>query len=130
MKFWLPYRFIALGAEVPPSSRAGDDDVVGVERDREQRALLPLEHLDLAPFGPDFRGAAPFHDQVLLLVKVLLDVERASARHLDDVHAPEALRPPKLDEGPLSAHALPWLQREVLNPANTDRTHDRNLLLF
>src|SRR5436190_6318741 len=93
----------------------------GVDRDREQRALLPFKDVALAVVvEPDLGGAAAFDDEIDFLVNVLLGVQRAGARHLDDVVAPFAFGAVELDVAAAAAGALPWRQRQVLHLADAD----------
>ena len=104
-----------------------DDAVHGVDRDREQRALLPFEDVLLAvAFEPDLGRAAALGDQVDFLVEVLFRIERAGARHLDDVAAPFALGAVELDVGALAAQALPGLHRQVEHGLDADVAEDRD----
>src|ERR1700736_5219706 len=61
---------------------------------------------------------------------MLLDIERAGARHFDDVTAPFALGAVKLNVAAAPAQARPWLQRQVLHFAYTDVAVNRNALGF
>ena len=62
-------------------ARCVDYAVMGIERDREQRALLPFENVALAlALLPDFGAAAAFHHQHHLFVEMSLDVERTCRR--------------------------------------------------
>src|SRR6185436_20448013 len=75
---------------------------------------------------PDLGGAAPFDDEVDFLVHVLFGIERARARHLDDVAAPFAFGAVQLDVGAAAAGALPRRQRQVLHLADADVAEHRN----
>ncbi len=100
-----------------------------VERNREQRALLPFE--GVAPglaLLPDFGGAAAFDDQTDLLVEMPLDVERARARHLDHIHAPQAFGAEELDVAAAPALPLPGRERQILHAPHADAAIDRNAL--
>src|SRR5437879_5472010 len=98
-----------------------------VERDREQRALLPLEGVAPGlPLLPDLSGAAPFHDQADLLVKVPLDIERARARHFDHIHAPQAFGAVELDVAAAAALPLPGRERQILHPPHANAAIDRD----
>src|SRR5262245_39170990 len=100
-----------------------------VERDREQRALLPLESVPpRLPFLPDFGGAAPFYDQADLLIEMPLDIERARTRHLDHIHAPQALGAVELDIAAAAALPLPRRKRQVLHASDADAAIDRDAL--
>src|SRR5580704_9015923 len=57
---------------------------------------------------------------------MLLGVERAGARHLDDVAAPFAFGAVELDVGAAAAEALPRRQRQVLHLAHPDVAEHRN----
>ena len=76
MKSVLLMRFITFGAVVPHSSSAGEDArideaVIGVERDRKQRALLPFEDVLLGlAFEPDFGRAAALDHEADFLVQM------------------------------------------------------------
>ena len=117
---------MTFGAVVPHKqqrrrARRIDDAVIGVERNGEQRALLPFEHVALVlAFLPYLGGAAAFDHEHDFLIHVPLDVERAGAGHLDDVHAPEALGAEQLDERTAAAEPLPRHQRQILHPAHAD----------
>src|SRR5262249_11375424 len=101
----------------------------GVERDREQRAALPLKGpLARITLLPDFGRAPAFDDEHDLLVEVMLDVERPGRGNLDHVHAPEAFGTVELDIGPTSAKPSPWRHRQVLHPPYADAAVDRHTL--
>src|SRR5262249_3924103 len=105
------------------------EPVVGVERDREQRALLPLERVPLAlPFLPDLGGAAAFAHEPALFVEVPLHVERAGGGNFDEVKAPQPLGAEELDIRAAAAEPLPRRQREILYAANPDTAIDRHAL--
>jgi len=132
----LPEQVEHLRRQVAPQQkrrrgRRVDDPVARVDRDREQRPRLPFEHvlLVLMAVFPHLRRAAPLDDEVLLLIEVLHRVERAGARNLEHVAAPQVLRPPQLDEGRIAAHQLPRLQRQILHLAHPDPPENRDLLL-
>ena len=60
-----------------------------VQRYREQRPGLPLEHMPPGlAFLPHLRRAAPLDDEHDLLVEMLLDIKGARAGDLDDIGAP------------------------------------------
>ena len=108
-------------------ARRVDEPVVGIERDREQRSLLPLEHVLLAVVvEPHLGRAAALGDQVDFLVDVLFRVERAGARDFDDVAAPFPFGAVKLDEGALAAQTLPGLHRQVEHGLEADVAEDRD----
>src|SRR5215472_13403368 len=108
-----------------------DDAVPGVDGDREQRTLLPLEHVLLAVLVEPHLGRAAALDHVVdFLVEVLLGVERAGARHLDDVTAPFPLGAVELDVGAAPAKAFPRGERQILHLAHADVAEDRNALRF
>jgi len=70
----------------------------------ERANLLPFEDMALGlAFLPDFGRAASFDDEDDLLVKMLVGVERAGARDLHDIGAPQALRAEELDIRPAPA---------------------------
>ena len=103
--------------------------MAGVERDGEQRALLPLERLFFCSGRtrlracartPDLRRAAPFDDEHVLLVHVLFDVQGAARRHLDDVEPPQAFRAVELDIAAPSADPLPGGERQILHAPDAD----------
>ena len=111
--------------------RRVDDAVIGVERDREHRAALPLEGVRLGlAVGPDLGGAAAFDHHHDLFVHVFFGIKRPGRRHLDDVAAPFALGAVELDEGAFAAHARPRLERHVLHAAHADAAEDRNTLFL
>src|SRR5437867_5388722 len=98
-----------------------------VERDRKQRALLPFEGVPpRLPLLPDFGGAAPFHDQADLLIEMPLDIERARARHLDDIHAPQPFGAVELDVAAAAALPFPGRERQVLHAPHADAAIDRD----
>src|SRR5262245_13434760 len=106
-----------------------DDAMPGVDRNREQRTLLPFEHVALAvAVEPDLGRAAAFDHQIDFLVKVSLGVEGTGAGHLDDVAAPLALGAVELDVAALAAQPLPRRQRQVLHLAYADVAVDRDAL--
>src|SRR5260370_40190028 len=78
--------------------------------------------------GPHLGGAAALHHHHDLLIHVALGIERAGARHLDDVAAPFALGAVELNEGAVAAHAVPALERHVLDAAHPDAAENRNAL--
>src|SRR5262245_56095060 len=103
----------------------------GVDRNREQRALLPFEDVALAVIvEPDLGGAPALDHEVDFLVQMPLRIECASTRHLDDIAAPFALGAMELDIGPLAAEPLPWCQRQVLHLSHTDVPVDGNAFRF
>src|SRR5206468_11631950 len=86
-----------------------------------------FEHMALVvALEPDLGRAAPLHDEVDLLVHVLFGIERAGARHLDDVVAPFAFGAVELDVAAAAAGALPWRQRQVLHLADADVAEHRD----
>ena len=98
-----------------------DDAVHGVHRNREQRTLLPFEDVFLGiAVLPHFGGAAALDDEVDFLVEMLFGVERARARHLDDVIAPFGFGAVQLDIAAAPAPALPRLKGQVLHLGNAD----------
>ena len=105
--------------------------MIGVERNREERALLPFERglLRLA-FLPDFRRAAPFDDHHDLFVEMPFDLERAARRHLDDIHAPQAFGAIKLDLGAASAKPLPRGEGQVEHGPAADAAVAGNAFRF
>ena len=108
-----------------------DDAVPGVDRNREQRALLPFEHVLLAVVvEPHFRGAAALGDQIDFLVDVLFGIERARARNFDNVRTPFAFGSEKLNVGAFAAHALPRLHRQIEHGLQSDVAEDRDALGF
>src|SRR5580700_9712831 len=103
--------------------------MIGIERDREHRAALPLECVRLGlAVGPDLGGAAAFDHHHDLFVHVLFGFERAGTRHLDHIAAPFSLGAVELDEGAAAAQALPWFERHVLDAAYADTAEDRDAL--
>src|SRR5262252_1618608 len=101
----------------------------GIDGDREQRALLPFKHMALGVgVKPDLRGAAPLDHEIDFLIKMLLGIERAGARHLDHVAAPFALGAVKLNVSATAAKASPWCKRQVLHSADPDIAEHRNAL--
>ena len=101
--------------------------MIGVERNGEQRALLPFEDVPLAlALLPDLGRAAAFDDEHDFLVEMPLDIERAGARHFDDIDAPQALGAEELDVGAAAAEPLPRLQRQILHAAHADAAIDRH----
>ncbi len=109
-----------------------NDPVSGVHRNRPERALLPFKdmHLVFMAFFPDFRGAAPFDDEILLLVDMLDRDGRAGTRDFHHMAAPHSLGPEELYEGRVGAHHLPWFEGQILDLVDTDMAVDRNFLLF
>ena len=98
-----------------------DDAVIAVERNGEDRALLPFEHVALGlAFLPHFGRAAAFDDEADLLVEMAFGVERARAGQLDHIHAPQAFGAEELDEGAAAAQALPVGERQVLHAPDAD----------
>src|SRR5260370_31411967 len=61
---------------------------------------------------------------------MLLDIERAGARHFDDITTPSALGAVKLNVAAAPAQARPWRQRQVLHFAYTNVAVNRNALGF
>src|SRR5690349_2670197 len=49
-----------------------------------------------------------------------LGVERARARQLDHIHAPQAFAPVELNQGPAAAEALPIGEGKILDPAHAN----------
>src|SRR5215468_5407218 len=98
-----------------------------IQRQREQRAGLPLEHVSpgLAVL-PDFSGAASFDDEDDLFIEMPLDVERAGGRHLDHVAAPKTLCAVKLDKAAAAAEPRPRCERQILHPPHADAAIDRH----
>ena len=95
----------------------------------EERALLPFESVALGiAFEPDFGRAASLHDEVDFLEEMLLRVERAAPRHLDEIAAPFGFRAVKLDIGALAAQALPRHEGQVLHLADADIAETGNAL--
>jgi hypothetical protein len=72
----------------------------------------------------------PLDDEIDLLVEMLLRIECAGARHLDDVTAPFALGAVQLDEAAFAAQPLPGRERQVLHLAYADAAVDRNAFRF
>ena len=112
------------------AARGGVDDAMhGVHRDREHRALLPFKHMLLGlALDPDFGRAAPFHDEVDLLIHVLFGVQRATGWHFNHIAAPLRLGAIELDEMALTARALPRHQGQVLDLGNANATENRDAL--
>ena len=75
---------------------------------------------------PDLGGAAAFDHVIDFLVDVLLGIERARARHLDDVAAPLAFGAVQLDVAAAPAGAFPWGQRKILHLADADVAEHRD----
>src|SRR5262245_21282453 len=97
----------------------------GIERDREQRSLLPFEHVLLGlAFLPHFGGAAALDHQANLLIEMAIDIERAGARYLDHVLAPQPFGAKQLDVGAAPAEPLPRLHRQVLHALDPDAAID------
>src|SRR5690349_12784758 len=61
---------------------------------------------------------------------MLFGVERAGARHFNDVTAPFTLGAVQLNVAAPAADPLPWLQRQVLYFAHPDVAIDRDALGF
>src|SRR5262249_45801676 len=102
-----------------------DDAVPGIDRNREQRALLPLEDMALAVgVEPYLGGAAALHHQVDFLVQMLFGIESAGPRHLADVAAPFAFGAVQLDVCALAARPRPRGERQVLRLAHADIAED------
>jgi hypothetical protein len=102
-----------------------------VQRNREQRTLLPFKGVSPGlPLLPDLGGTAAFYDQADLLIKVSLDIERARARHLDHIHAPQAFGAKELDVAAAPALPLPGRERQILHSPHADAAKDRNALRF
>src|SRR5262249_57052390 len=57
-----------------------------------------------------------------------LGIERAGARHLDHVAAPTAFGAVELNEGSVATHAVPTLERQVLDPPHSDAAINGNPL--
>src|SRR5258706_11277533 len=101
----------------------------GVHRRRKHRTGLPFEGVRLLlAVGPDFGGAAPFDNDHDLFIHVALGMQRAARRDFDTVAAPFAFRAEELDESAVAAHALPRLQRHVLDSFHADAAKDRDAL--
>ena len=109
-------------------ARRIDQAMVRIERDREQRALLPLERLLLAALAPDLGGAAAFDDEANLLKKMALGVERTARGDLDDVLAPQPLGAEQLDIAAATTEPLPGCERQVEHGPDADVAVDRNAL--
>jgi hypothetical protein len=91
-------------------------------------ALTGIEDVALRfAVEPDLGRAAALDDEIDLLVHVLFGVESPGAGYLDDIGAPFAFGAVQLDVTAASAHALPWLQRQVLHLADADIAEDRDL---
>ena len=136
MKSGLSSRFITFGAEVPHSSSAGELDAL-TKRWNALSGIVnsePFCHSNTwrlrLPFLPDFGRAAAFDDQHDLLVEMPLDIERAGARHLDHIHAPQALGAVELDVAAAPAEPLPRRHRQVLHAPHADAAIDRHALRF
>ena len=101
----------------------------GIERHREERALLPFEGglPDLA-FLPDFRRATAFDDHHDLLIEMALDLQRATGRNLDHIHAPQAFGAIELHIGAAPAEALPRRHGQVEHGAAADAAMTGNAL--
>src|SRR5262249_9467106 len=97
------------------------EPVVGVERGREQRALLPFEYMSLAlPFLPDLGGAAAFDHQHDFFVEVPLHVERAGGWNFDEIEPPQSFGAEELDIRAATAEPRPRRNRQIRNAANAD----------
>src|SRR5882757_7695616 len=98
-----------------------------VERDREQRSLLPFECMALGlAFLPDLRGAPALHDKDDLLIKMAFDIERAGAWNLRHIHAPQPFGAVELDVTAASAETLPRRYRQILDATHANAAKYRN----
>ena len=82
------------------------------------------------PVLPDFGRAAALDDEDHLFVKVLVGVQCAGPRHLDDVAAPQAFGAVELDIAAPTAQALPRCERQILHSAGANTAVNRNALRF
>ena len=114
-----PRRLVALAVEVL---------VMHVQRDRNEAPFLPLEGLLGAVVVPDGGGAAALHHQDQLLVEVAHGVQTLPRRDLDDVGAGGIARSLHIEEGPVTAHAVPPLERHLLQILDEESLDDRNSL--
>src|SRR3954470_24943816 len=102
-----------------------------VQRDGEQRALLPFECVLLAlPLLPNLGRAPALDHENDFFIEMPFGIERTGAGDLHDVAAPKAFRAVKLDVGSAPAEAAPWLHGQVLHPAHADAAIDRHALRF
>ena len=92
-----------------------------VERNGEQRALLPFEDVALIlALLPHLGGAAAFDHQHDFFVEMPLDIQRAGAGHFDDVKPPQSFGAEQLDERAATAEPRPGHERQILHPAHAD----------
>src|SRR5665213_1787420 len=77
---------------------------------------------------PDLGRAAAVDDVIELLIKMLLGIEGAARRHLDDIAAPFALGAEELDVAAAPAKTAPFGERQVLHLADADVAIDRDAL--
>src|SRR5262249_30826816 len=109
-----------------------DNAMPGIQRRREEAALLPLESLLLVRVvaAPDLRRAAALKHVEDLLVHVFFGSNGARAGHLDNVHSLQSAAAVKLDKRALTAHPLPRSQSQVANVVESHRpAMDRKFLL-
>src|SRR6516164_10002352 len=102
-----------------------------IHRNRKQRPFLPLESVPvIIAFEPDFGRTTAFDGQINFFVEVLFNIQRAGARHFNDVTTPFALGAVQLNVAAVAAHARPWLQRQVLYFAHPNVAVNRNAFGF
>src|SRR4030095_11383006 len=103
----------------------------GIKGNREERPSTPFEGYFLrVVLLPHFRGTAPFHDIVDLLVEVAFGVQRSSPRHFDDIHPPKPFRAQELNGGTPATQSLPRLERQVRDLMHADVAVYRDPLSF
>ena len=123
--------------EVEHRRRVGDADIArrvlaravevlvpAVERDREQRAGLPLEGDALACVVPDRGGAAAFEDQDHLFEQLPVRLELLAGRDLHDVAVVGDARGVVVDEHRIAAAPRPGLQVDGAQVAHIERRDD------
>ena len=81
----------------------------GVQRNRKQAALVPLEVLlaALRAGGPDFRRADTFENVNQFLVEVIFGIESAARRNFTDVHTGETFHSLKLNVRAAATRSFP-----------------------
>ena len=134
MKFGLSIRFITFGADVPHRISAGElaalmkrwnalSGIVNSEpfcHSNVWRLVWPSCQTSVVP-----RPSTTRHD---LLVEVALDIERAGARDLHHIHAPQPFGAVELDVAAAAAEPLPRRHRQILHAPHADAAIDRNAL--
>ena len=108
-----------------------DEAMIGVERNRKKRTLLPFECLLLGlAVIPHFGRAAAFNHEDLLFIHMLFSIQCAARRNLNHIHAPQAFRTEELDVCAATAQTLPRLHRQIMHALHADGAMHRNAFCF